>query len=174
MWQWWNSIVSGDVPLEINPSAEVLSAKISSQNVTYLPNRIIVVDEARFNQLKLEILKVINILKPMTYILDRTIITDNYRGLELRFITDSASHALFVKTEYAGHPELDHLSTMTIYHCSHPALPWRELGYEFSAFTVCHEQSREVLIIGKIAPVEIADVLDYALLRFFPEEGLRI
>lgn len=174
MWQWWKAMVSGDVPLEVNPSLDVLAAQTSLKEFRYQPSRAIVLDEIQFSRCKLEVLKVINILKPMTYIIERTVVTENYHGVDFRFITDSAAHAFFVKSEFEGHPDLENLISVTLYHCSHPAFPWKEMGIEFSTFSSCNPRTREILMIGKSAPPEIRSVLDDALVRFFPEEGARI
>ncbi len=97
MWSWWKSKISGEVPLILNPSTEILLKHIKnlkSHNSNGELKWIELNDQYNFQT---EVLKSINFFKPITYICEGEFLTVGGQIIELRFVTTSALHAAYFK-----------------------------------------------------------------------------
>src|SRR5665647_194428 len=102
---------------------------------------------SQFEGLKYEVLKNFNSRDHTLYIMERSVGADPAHSLGVRFITNSASHALFARNIFRENVASPSLGHFTVYHCPDLELDPLSFGLRSSTAIAINFSSQEVVIV---------------------------
>lgn len=208
MWNWWNSIVSGETPYVVNPPRALLIERSLQNRLGELTaggalvvrsgkftgraaeDKYVVEDDyalktidwkervrplklSTFNEMKEMILRHINIEKPQTYIMERSVGADPQYALGVRLITTSPVHALFASHIFrAPHTDAHALGEFTIYHDPHLEFDDKKFGLRSTTAIAISFETREILIAGTAYCGEVKKAIFTVMNTLLPDRGV--
>jgi hypothetical protein len=157
MWSWWKSKISGEVPLILNPSNEVLLKHIKNLKNHNLSGELKWIELNDQINFQTEVLKNINFFKPITYICEGEFLTEVGQFIELRFVTTSALHAAYFRYFMFRYSTSKIDNKWTIFHSHLDSLATKQGGVD--------KGKKEIWLSGSFHPDQLIKVFDYLKIK---------
>lgn len=129
-------------------------------------------DDQRFNELKIEMLKKIHLLKPETFIVEVSAGADPMYSLGVNLITTSPVHAFFCQQIMRAKRENNSLGSYVIYHDPTLEFDAKKYGLRSSTVIAINFESREILIGGTAYCGEIKKAIFSVMNTILPDYGV--
>ena len=129
-------------------------------------------DDDKFNDLKVELLKRLHLLKPETYVIEASAGADPVYSLGVNLITTSAPHALFCRQIMRQKKENNPLGTFTIFHDPDLEFDAKKFGLNSSTVIAINFKTKEVLIAGTRYCGEIKKAIFSVMNTILPDYGV--
>lgn len=129
-------------------------------------------DNESFNELKIEMLKKLHLLKPETYVIEASAGADPMYTLGVNLITTSPVHAFFCQQIMREKRENNPLGSFTIYHDPSLEFDVRKFKLRSSTVIAINFESQEILIGGTAYCGEIKKAIFSVMNTILPDYGV--
>lgn len=129
-------------------------------------------DEETFNELKIELLKKLHLIKPETYVVEASAGADPMYSLGVNLVTTSPVHALFCQQIMREKRENNPLGSFVIYHDPDLEFDAEKFGLRSSTVIAINFEGREILIGGTAYCGEIKKAIFSVMNTILPDYGV--
>lgn len=144
----------------------------ASENIIDWKGKIRELNDETFNELKVDFLKRLHLLKPETFIVEASAGADPMYSLGVNLITSSPVHALFCQQIMREKSEINSLGNFTIYH--DPSLEFDAKKFRLRSSTVIaiNFETKEIIITGTAYCGEIKKAIFSVMNTILPDYGV--
>lgn len=129
-------------------------------------------EDDQFNELKVELLKKLHLLKPETYIIESSVGADPLYSMGVNLITTSSVHALFCRQIMRPKKENNSLGNYTIYHDPEIEFDTKKFNLRSSTVIAINFKTKEIIIGGTSYCGEIKKAIFSVMCSILPDYGV--